>query len=173
MGHIIAIISLFLWSSVKYLTAPAYGLFALDMGFWENLIVNFLGGVAGITVFFRLSNYFQERARVKQNKKRELAELAGKVFVPKRKFTRYNKTVIRIKRSLGFWGLVLLTPAILSIPIGCIITAKFYHHRKWTYYALIGSMALTAFLLTSGAYWLNDVAGEPFERFMKNFLPGD
>jgi hypothetical protein len=163
--------TLFIWSSIKYLTAPAYGMIVLGYGFTENLIVNFIGGCTGIAVFYYLSNYFTHRSKRKLERKKQEALEKGVVLKPKKKFTRFNKLVIKVKMRLGFWGVVLLTPCILSIPIGCVITAKFYGDRKNTFTALILSMLVSSIGLTLLMYWLDSLFGSAFTNLIKNVIP--
>jgi hypothetical protein len=61
----------------------------------------------------------------------------------KRKFTRVNKGLVKMKRGLGIYGVTLVAPLFLSIPIGSIVCAKFFGHDKRTFPLM---------LLFSGAY---------------------
>lgn len=46
------------------------------------------------------------------------------------KFTHRNKMIAAIRRKFGMPGIVLLTPILLSIPIGALLGTKYFHHRK-------------------------------------------
>ena len=37
--------------------------------------------------------------------------------------------MVRIKRNGGLWGIALLTPILLSIPVGCLLAITMEHHR--------------------------------------------
>jgi hypothetical protein len=58
------------------------------------------------------------------------------------KFTRSNKMIVRIRRNYGMFGIVVLTPVILSIPVGAFLGTKYFHHKN----NFIPSMLLSIFL---------------------------
>ena len=98
------------------------------------------GGIVGATFFYYFASYFMKRAAKKNALK------------PKKKFTRTNKIIVRMKDKIGVFGLAILTATIISIPIGSIITAKFYRHEKKTIFILYGTIAVIAAILTFAAY---------------------
>ena len=59
--------------------------------------------------------------KIKQQKK------AWGVLKP---FTKGNKFIVRLKLKLGIYGISFYAPLFLSVPIGTIITAKFYGKEK-------------------------------------------
>lgn len=135
-------VGFFLLSAVKFITAPpfAYGIPGHSL-FWDWLVL-ILGGIFGVTFFYFSADYFMKRAKRKAKEK-------GKV---KKKFTRMNKFSVRVKKSLGIYGLALLTASFLSIPIGSIITAKFYGDRKETIIILYASIILVGSIATYITY---------------------
>lgn len=132
----------FLISTVKFITAPpfAYGVPGNTLFF--NWLILILGGLFGVTVFYYSAEYFMHRAKRKAKEK----------GIVKKKFTRMNKLSVRIKKSLGIYGLALLTASFLSIPIGSIITAKFYGDRKETIFILYGAIVVTGSIATYITY---------------------
>lgn len=46
------------------------------------------------------------------------------------KFTRRNKFIARVRGRYGMPGMVLLTPVLLSIPLGAFLGIKYFRHRK-------------------------------------------
>ncbi|MCD6019954.1 MAG: hypothetical protein K0S53_3075 [Bacteroidetes bacterium] len=48
---------------------------------------------------------------------------------PKKIFTKFNRRVIRVKNRFGLTGIALLTPILLSIPIGAFLAERFYKHK--------------------------------------------
>lgn len=119
---------------VKFMFAPYSGK-ALGFSFLENHIVTFLGALVSATIFYHGASYFNNRARLKRIKKDAKRVAQGKK--PKKKFTRTNKIIIKIKHGIGFYGLGIFAPIFLSVPIGSIIVAKFYHHKKFAYWYVI------------------------------------
>ena len=62
--------------------------------------------------------------------------------------TKTNKTIIKVKHLFGIWGLAFLTATFISIPIGSIICAKFYHHKKSSIFIIYLFVLINALLLS-------------------------
>lgn len=45
-------------------------------------------------------------------------------------FTKSNRRIIRIKKRFGIWGIALVTPLGLSMPVGTFIAERFYKDKK-------------------------------------------
>lgn len=69
-------------------------------------------------------------------------------------FTRKNRRIVKFKGSFGLIGLVIVTPAILSIPIGCVVAAKFYRHNRYTYPMLLVSTFIWSLGLSVVVYYI-------------------
>lgn len=136
------IIIIFLTSSVKFLFAPVA---SLNLGFNElqTILITTVGGCTGVFVFFYLSSTLQKRAL---DKRRRLI-LEGKKK-PAKNFTKMNKLIVRIKRTMGLPGIAFCTLPFISVPVCTIIAAKFFRHRKETLPMLIGSIVFWSFCLT-------------------------
>jgi hypothetical protein len=50
-------------------------------------------------------------------------------MLTRRKFTYMNKFIVRIRKRYGMWGIIVLSPVILSIPIGALLGTKYFPHR--------------------------------------------
>lgn len=48
----------------------------------------------------------------------------------RKKFSKRNKMIIKARNNYGMWGICLLTPVLLSIPLGAFLLRKYYQHRK-------------------------------------------
>lgn len=46
-----------------------------------------------------------------------------------RKFTRRNKIIVILRQRFGIWGLAILSPVILSIPVGALLGNKYFKHN--------------------------------------------
>ena len=46
-----------------------------------------------------------------------------------RKFTTRNKIIVKMRKRYGMWGLVILSPIILSIPVGALLGNKYFRHN--------------------------------------------
>jgi hypothetical protein len=66
----------------------------------------------------------------------------------KRKFSKSNRRLVLIKSRYGMPGIALLTPVILSIPVGTFLTAKYYGNKKQSYLLLILSQVAWSLIYT-------------------------
>lgn len=140
------VIVFFFLSSIKFLFAPVPAVAAL--GYWEAIAVTTLGGWTGVCFFYFGANYIFRRAEVKRAKKEAEAKAKG-TYVPRKKFTKFNRKIIRIKHRFGIIGFSIITPAIISIPIGCVIMARFYPNWKITIPLLFGFVLLWSLFLAN------------------------
>ena len=140
--------SIFLFSTFKFMFAAIPGSIA-DIPFWQTYLANISGGVLGSLIFFFGAEFFIRSNQRRRIKKHEEAIRTGKVIKEKKKFTRLNRFVIRLKWKLGIVGITFYAPFFLSIPIGSIIAAKFYSKQKITY-PLIALGIFVNGLLSSG-----------------------
>ena len=114
------IISVYLTSAVKFLFAPFFAAMA-DFTFFETILVTSLGGVSGVVVFFTFGNriidffaFFFKSTKTKKNA-----------------FTKKNKFYVKLIRNYGLFGLAVFSPILISIPVGSILAARFFHtHQK-------------------------------------------
>jgi len=139
-------ISLFLLSAVKFALAPASG-FALGFSTNQVILITSIGGVTGVLFFYSLSGFFIKRALKSKKQKLEKAKLEGKI-IENKSFTFKNKLIVKIKRKFGIWGIALITPAIISIPVGSILSARFYRRDKKTLSVLSLSVILWSVCLS-------------------------
>src|ERR1700722_11478786 len=84
----------------------------------EGSIANILGGIIGIVLFTYLGGYMQD------------------YFVKKypqyfsRKFTPTNRFMVKVKQKFGLNGIAVITPVLLSIPIGVLVALTLTHDKK-------------------------------------------
>lgn len=146
--------SLVFFSTWKFMFAPVMG-FAYGFSFLETFICCMLGALISSSIFYFGSNYFMQKSlerRVRINKKREAK---GKTTRSKKVFTKTNRRIVSVKKSIGIYGACYLFPFFLSIPLGSIITAKFYKHQKKTYFLIILFLTINCLIVTSATYLFN------------------
>ncbi len=131
-----ALSSVFLLSTFKFMFAAIPGNLA-GAPFYQTYFATSLGGIFGAAVFFFSAEFFMRRAKEKRERKRQEAIDKGIPYKEKKKFTRMNKLVVKIKRSLGIYGISFWAPFFLSVPIGSVVVAKFYGKTKFKTFALI------------------------------------
>lgn len=84
----------------------------------EGSIANVLGGVIGIVLFTYLGSYIQD------------------YFVKKypqyfnRKFTPTNRFMVKVKQKFGLGGIAVITPVLLSIPVGVLVALTLTHDKR-------------------------------------------
>ena len=124
-----------------------------DISILEIYIPVTAGAWVAMSVFYFMSGILMRRARAKRKKKIEEAIKSGVPFQGKPIFTRFNKAVVWIKRNIGIYGITLLAPLFLSIPLGSIVCAKFYGRKRRTFPLMLmftaGYSALMCFWIFS------------------------
>src|SRR5690554_7319871 len=68
-----------------------------------------------------------------------------------------NRRIIYLKGKLGIYFTCWAFPLFLSIPLGSIIVAKFYKHKRKTFPLIILFLTLDCFLITGGTYFIKDL----------------
>ena len=147
-----AISILFSVSTVKFLFAPFGGKIA-GLTFIETYVSCCSGAILSAAIFYFSSNYFIKKAIEKNAKIRQDFLDKGLPIPVKKRFTRMNKGVIKMKRSIGIIGIAFWAPFFLSIPLGSIIAAKFYRHNKNTFLLIMAGIFLNG-LITTGITYL-------------------
>ncbi|HLP14350.1 MAG TPA: hypothetical protein VK177_20645 [Flavobacteriales bacterium] len=150
-------IFVFFISSVKFLFAPGTAL-AIPLSYWETIIVTCAGGFTGVCVFYFGAGALFRRAERKRKAREEFLRKHDK-YIPPKKFTRGNKFVVRTKRRFGLIGLAIVTPALISIPFGSIILARFYPNWKITVPVLFGFVMFWSFFLTTFGHYVKEIFG--------------
>jgi len=135
--------SIFSLSTFKFMFAP-FGGPGLKLTFWETYIACVSGAIFSAIIFYYSAEYFLNRARRKRAALIEKSLLTGEKLEIKKTFTRMNKFIVRIKRKLA--------PFFLSIPVGSIVTAKFYGKRRKTFPLIVVGICLNALVTTILSY---------------------
>ena len=143
-----SITSIFLLSTIKFLFAPFAGI-AASLSFTKTYIVCCSGAILSAALFYfgsdRLLGY------IKANKREKSVFLVKKEIV-KKKFTRSNKFIVKLRMRFGKIGICFFAPLFLSIPLGSIISAKFYGKDNNTFLFIFVGLLLNGALTTFLAY---------------------
>jgi hypothetical protein len=142
MGEVLIIGYLILLSSVKFFIVPFLSVNFYEYNFLTSVLINTAGGIIGSTFFFKSSYFFVQRSI-----RRRIKRIKDGKAKPKRIFTRTNRYIVRIKNTMGMYGLALITPALISIPIGSIIAAKYYHLKP---NLMLGLIYISSFVWAAG-----------------------
>lgn len=107
-------------------------------------LANIIGGIIGIVLFTYLGSYIQEYLV------RKFPRRFG------RRFTSSNRFLVRIKQRFGLGGIAVLTPIILSIPVGVLFALALTHDKKKILISMLMSMFFWATVLFL-PYFLFDI----------------
>ncbi len=123
--HILSDIFIFLSSTVKF-ALLTFTVITTDMGI-PGTIANILGGLTGIVLFTYLGT--------------NLRAWAIETFPERfgRKFSRQSRFLVKIRKHSGLFGVALLTPVFLSIPVGVILALSLTTHKR----QIVTSMAVS------------------------------
>lgn len=137
---IIKAIGFFLLSAVKF--AIAVIPIAISYSYVEALIISIAGGVSGAFFFLFIWAKILNLWNVHIVKKDFSIQKPFKISKRKRK-------MIRIKNSYGYWGIVITTPILLSIPFGAFILMQYFNRKRYKFLHLSLVIVLWSFTLIS------------------------
>lgn len=146
------VLFLLLISSVKFTFAPAISVFQYKFGYAETVLIITAGGFLGVLIFAFLTefivdvwNWFINVAGLEST----IDKLTDKISPSNKKiFSKKNKLIVKIKSRYGLIGLSIITPVILSIPVGTFIALRYFPNYKITISYLLLSVAIWANILT-------------------------
>lgn len=154
LENILKILFVGFMSAIKFITAAPLAT-AYGFNYFETLAITAIGGVLGVSVFFQISKAALQ-AIIKAKKKKELENqsreaLQGKktTIDKKRIFTWKNKIIVMTVRKFGLPGIALITPVILSIPLGTFIAFRYFHNKKKVFTYLSMAVIFWAIVLSS------------------------
>lgn len=130
---------------------------AVGLSFIETFFSCISGGLVSATIFYFGSSYFIKRSIERRAKRIQKLKDQGRPVKLKRKFTRTNRTIIKVKQTIGIYGATWFFPLFLSVPLGTIITAKFYKNQKQTFPLIVVFLVLDCLIITGGTYLIKGV----------------
>ncbi len=120
---------------VKFIWTPFTLASATDYLWWEALLITIGGGWLGIAIFFYFGKIIIGFFSNQRNRKR------------RRKFTKMNRFIIRVKNKYGLMGLSSII-GIISVPICSLLAAVYFKDNKKVVPALFLSVVTWASCLT-------------------------
>lgn len=128
-------------ASVKFFWATPYAYF-FRLNQIETFVMIQLGGLLGFLFFYSFFSFLLKELKLiwpliyfitprifKVRFEQWLIRRRTRRLTAK-KFTRKNKMIAKLRRKYGMPGIVLLTPVLLSIPVGAFLGTKYFHHIK-------------------------------------------
>ncbi len=145
MSSIIKIITVTFFACFAFKIATPFAKLS-QLTFLETLFSLSLGGTLGVFISYFGGQYIIQRwfsTATKTNKK---------------VFTKTNRFIVRVLKSHGLLGLAVITPPLLSVPVGSIIAARFnikyYKNTRYVLTYLLGGVYAWALLLSTLMYLL-------------------
>lgn len=126
----------------KFAATFPVAIYAMEMSITETLIYTNTGGILGIFIFTFFSDFLIKIWDKYWPEKLKLNRKTGKIF------TKRNRWYVKIKLRYGLFGLVILTPVILSIPIGSFLIVKYYGIKKINIIYMIAGIIFWSFVYT-------------------------
>lgn len=147
-----------LLASVKYFFTLPYALI-IGLDYQQAIISVLIGGIGGFLFFYYLSK--RVITAIEYLKPRicrfipEFVKVRFHVFCtrmslnkPAKIFSKRSRFIAKVKSSYGFWGIIIGTPFILTIPVGAFLANKYYAKRPYTVPIMILSIISWAGVLS-------------------------
>jgi hypothetical protein len=126
----------------------------LGMTFFETVLAAFLGAAVCALICYFGSDVILLYLKKRTEKKHQLLLASGQTPKKKKKFTRMNRFIVRIKMKFGQVGICFYAPFFLSVPLGSMVVAKFYGKRWETYPLIVLGLAVNASLTSILVYFV-------------------
>ena len=122
MTDLLKILTVVLFCSLFFskLGMPA-AVILFKFNFLKVFVVSCIGGIGGSIFYVYLSAAILKWWDNYKHKK--------DLFQKKAHFTKNNRRIIRIKNRFGLTGIAILTPVLLSIPLGAFLAERFYKNK--------------------------------------------
>lgn len=149
------IVQVFLLATVKYVITFPFALL-IGLNFLQTLIAVTLGGIAGFFFFYHLSGFaIRQLHHLKMFLRRNTPSFIRLQFrqllswrkqvTGERVFSKRTRFIASFRSKFGLAGIVVLSPVVLSIPIGAFLLNKYYSkHKMAKPYMVLSILSWTA-----------------------------
>ena len=143
---LVEILLTILFSSFKFAATFPLVIFQFEFNFVETILWTNVGGIIGIYFFAFLSGkIITWWKRTFRRSNRNILEDEQQV---KKIFTRRNRRIVRTKMKYGLFGIALITPFLLSIPVGVFLVVRYYRTTKYKFLNLIAANLIWSVIYT-------------------------
>ena len=125
LREFLELLAIFGLSAIKFGIAGVPAAVFAQLSVFKALTVTISGGFTGTIVFTYLSEWIIKGFRIIRNKFFPVSTPK-----PKIKFTRTNRLIVSLKTKFGLTGLAIITPLLLSIPLGTFLAIKYYPNKQ-------------------------------------------
>jgi len=134
------------FSSFKFAATFPLVIIQFKFSFAESILWTNVGGVAGIYFFAYLSEKLMKWwKKLFQGSKRKMWKQERQ---PKKRFSKRNRRIVRIKQRYGLIGIAGTTPFLLSIPVGVFLAVRYYGPSRTKFLYLIASNLVWSVIYT-------------------------
>lgn len=136
---VLKLIHVYLLASVKYFLTFPYALL-IGLNYAQTIAVVLIGGISGFSFYYYLSGflirfYHQYRQRIlcvaSTFFRVDLCRWhVRKIARKSPSFNKRSRALVRLKTRYGFWGIIIMTPVLLSIPVGAFLLNRYYPKQK-------------------------------------------
>lgn len=135
---ILKFIHVYLLATVKYFLTFPYAI-VIGLDYTQTIIVVTIGGITGFFFFYSFSGivirYFSRYKTaicilVRKYLLVDLTMLFRRKLPRKPLSTKRMRHFVKLRNSYGLWGIIIMTPVIISIPIGAFLLKKYYSTHK-------------------------------------------
>lgn len=136
-------IAIALASTIKFVGGPIAGI-----AFKENWIMVSICSTIGMMISVSAVLFFGDK----------LISLGSKLFPNKNRkiFTRTNRWAVKVKKSLGLWGIAFLTPFLFTPILGSFIALSFKFPKSQIFVRMLICGLVAGYLQTAGLFYLKD-----------------
>jgi len=152
------ILQILLLSGIKFFFAPLISV-GYGYNYFQTILITSVGGILGILFFFYLSKWlirqynkfcpiiFAGFTGKSVNEAKRILKCESESN--KKIFTQKSRNIIKLRRKYGYFGIIILTPILLSIPIGAFLAQRYYSKRRSTLLYMSLSIALWSFFIST------------------------
>lgn len=144
MGNVIKLILGLLLCSVKFGIAFLPTIQANQYNFIQSVLFGLASGLIGNVAFIYAGDFLNKLIN------RSLDYLRGnKPRKVKKRFSKGMRRLVRIKSRYGLFGIALLSPLVISIPVGAFIAVRYYHNKKKVLLYMMAAVAAWTLVFSS------------------------
>lgn len=165
MPYFLKVLNVILFAGVKFFYTPIYA-FAIGLDYWSAYFSLITGGILSYFLFYFATDLFlvyvkhlkpvvvkitpnSTRLRYRNWKENRIIKRKNR-----KKFTRLNRNIVKIRFKWGMWGIIILGPIVISIPIAAFLLRKYFgHQQKVALPAMIVAILIIGLVLNT-AFWL-------------------
>jgi hypothetical protein len=135
-------ITIIFFCSWKFAATFPVAIYVMNMSFAETLLYSNIGGIVGALVSVYLSGFLLKMWETYWPDKLKFSRKSRKIF------TKSTRRLVKIKSTYGLFGIVMLSPVILSIPLGSFLMVKYYGISKSNLLLLIAGQVFWSVVYT-------------------------